>query len=151
MSTPSPYAFNHYYQTQVTTADKREVVLYLYEGVIKYLRQALAALEADDVPEKCQRLTQAMDIIMELACMLDFEQGGEIAVRLNSLYTFALQSLLEANTKKTFEEARKPIGHCLEIITTIRDGWVQILKFTQASTAPQLPEEAAGGRKRFIG
>jgi flagellar protein FliS len=151
LSNSSPYALSHYYQTQVTTADKREVVLYLYEGAIKYLRQALVALEAGDIPEKCQRLSQAMDIIMELACMLDFERGGEIAVRLNSLYTFTLQSLLEANTKKTFEEGKKPIRQCLSIITTIRDGWAQILKYTPSSAAPQQLEDATAGRKRFVG
>ena len=157
MSAYQPYAgslarsVSSYHQTQVTTADKREIVLYLYDGAIRFLNQALEAIERGDVPEKCQQLSRAMDIIMELTCMLDFEQGGEIAVRLSSLYTFAMQNLLHANVTRTPEAAEKPIRHTITIISTIRDGWKQIIKYTSASAAPQEPDDLPGLNRGFIG
>ena len=144
-------SLSSYHQTQVTTADKREIVLYLYDGAIRFLNQALEAVERGDVPAKCQQLSRAMDIVMELTCMLDFEQGGEIAVRLSSLYTFALQSLLQANLEKDLALARKPIRHSITILSIIRDGWKQIIKYTNASSAPQDGGDLPSLGRSFIG
>lgn len=128
MKNSNPYAINHYYQTQVSTADKREIIVLLYDGAIRYMNRAIAALAENNVPDKCKYLTLAMDIVMELTCMLDFEKGGEISKNLSSLYTFTLQELLHANTKNTLEEAEYSIRHSITIMSTLREGWVQILK-----------------------
>ena len=79
MNRGNAFAVSSYHQVQVTTADKREIVLYLYDGTIRFLNRATAAIEAQNVAEKCKCLSKAMDIVMELTCMLDFDKGGDIA------------------------------------------------------------------------
>ncbi len=144
------FAVGYYHQTQVTTADKREIVLYLYEGSIRFMNQAVLALARGDVAEKCCRVTKAMDIIMELTCMLDFDKGCEISERLASLYTFTLQELMQANISREPKAARKSIRHSIGIMTTLCDGWRQILRY--APTANSLAgDDEEHQPKEFVG
>ena len=126
---------NSYYQTQVTTADKREIVLYLYDGAIRFMNQGLKGIEDGNIAERCTNLGRAMDILMELTCMLDFEQGGELAERLNSLYTFAIQQLLLANSGNS--EGVKQVRHAITIVSTVREGWSQMLKASADATSTE--------------
>jgi flagellar protein FliS len=92
--------FETYQETAVCTQSKGRLIVMLYDGAIRFLKQAVVALEEKDYAAKGVLLTKAMDIIFELNTILDMEQGGEVSQNLRSLYNFMHRHLSEANVKK---------------------------------------------------
>ena len=113
------YGAKAYHKTSVETASKEKILLMLYEGCIRNLRKAKAAMEAKNWAEKGAHLGKAQDIINELTNSLNFEIGGEIANQLQGLYLH----LFEQTTKANIENDPQKITHCIKIMETLYKGW----------------------------
>ncbi|RME59809.1 MAG: flagellar export chaperone FliS [Candidatus Dadabacteria bacterium] len=119
-----------YKNVQITTTDKGRLLLMMYEGAIKFLRQAKSGLESNDIPKFCRFLSKAQAIIAELMNTLDFEKGGKIARDLDRLYDFMLFYLTEANLQRDAEKVQKVI----ELIDTIYSAYKEIIENQKEST-----------------
>lgn len=108
-----------YQENSVTTQTRGRLIVLLYEGAIKFLRQALEELEAKHYVEKGQYINKAQAILVELNSCLDLENGGEIAANLRSLYNFMSKHLSEANTMRDPQRIREVIA-CLH---DLNEGW----------------------------
>lgn len=86
-----------YLKTQVTTTSPADVVIMLYDGAIKCLRQAKDEIVAKNYARKGILITRALDIIAELDGCLNIEKGGELAENLHNLYFVCNTKLLRAN------------------------------------------------------
>ncbi|MDZ4786344.1 MAG: flagellar export chaperone FliS, partial [bacterium] len=98
-----------YQSVQVTTADRGRLLLMMYDGAIKFLKQSKAGLEENNIAKFCRFLTKGQAIIAELMNTLDFEKGGEIAKDLDRLYDFMLFYLTEANLYRDAKRVSKVI------------------------------------------
>lgn len=117
-------AHNTYQSVQVTTTDRGRLLLMMYEGAIKFLRQSKAGCEAKDMPKFCRFLSKAQAIIAELMNTLDHEKGGVIARDLERLYDFMLFYLTEANLYRDPVRVQKVIG----LIETIYSAYKEIIE-----------------------
>jgi len=88
-----------YQQTAVTTQNKGRLIVMLYDGAIKFLKQAVGDLAAKDYEAKGRNIAKAQDIIVELNTVLDMDAGGEVAQNLRGLYNFMNNHLTQANVK----------------------------------------------------
>jgi flagellar secretion chaperone FliS len=123
-----------YQSIQVTTTDRGRLLLMMYEGAIKFLKQSKAGLEANDVAKFCRFLSKAQAIIAELMNTLDFEKGGQIARDLDRLYDFMLFYLTEANLYRDAKRISKVIG----LIDTIYSAYKEIIEGEKkAELAPE--------------
>lgn len=113
-----------YQSVQVTTTDRGRLLLMMYEGAIKFLKQSKAGLEANDIAKFCRFLSKAQAIIAELMNTLDFEKGGSIARDLDRLYDFMLFYLTEANLHRDSKRIVKVIG----LIDTIYSAYKEIIE-----------------------
>ena len=84
-------------------ASQEQILLMLYDGAIKFCRQAIAADDAGDTAEKVGKISKAFAIITEFSNSLNQEIGGEIAADLDGLYHFMLRELNKARTDTTGE------------------------------------------------
>lgn len=89
-----------YKETAVATQNKGQLIVMLYEGAIKFLRQAIRDLEKKDYESKSKNITRVLDIITELNVVLDMEAGGEVAQNLRSLYNFMNKHICKASIRK---------------------------------------------------
>lgn len=103
-------AHSQYQTVQVTTTDRGRLLLMMYEGALKFLRQSKAGLEENDMAKFCRFLSKAQAIIAELMNTLDFEKGGQIAKDLDRLYDFMLFYLTEANLHRDVKRITKVIS-----------------------------------------
>jgi flagellar protein FliS len=94
------YGSEIYRQTQVTTVDKGRLIIILYEGAIKFIREAIKAQEAGDIPLKASSINRALDIITELNQSLNMQEGGDIAINLRRIYKFWNDHLLSAKVNR---------------------------------------------------
>ena len=102
--------FNAYQETAVLTQNKGRMIVMLYDGAIKFLKQAIRDLEAKDYIAKGRDISKAQNIILELNTVLDMEAGGEIAQNLRSLYNFMNKHLNQANTQSDARMIREVIN-----------------------------------------
>ena len=108
-----------YKQNSILSQSKEGLIVLLYDGAIKFLRQAIEAIENKDHEKKAKFISKAVDIICELDCCLDTEAGGEIAFNLRRLYDFMRRELLAASAKMDPQRVRDVIA-CLE---DLNEGW----------------------------
>jgi flagellar secretion chaperone FliS len=125
-----------YQATQVQSCSPLEQVVLLYNGVIQFLTKARDAMTQGNLPLRHRGISQSLAIINYLQSTLNLNEGGEIATRLDALYTYVRERILEANM--THQAA--PLDECLSLLNTLREGWAQI------AAAPQGPVPVDRGR-----
>ena len=140
-----------YFQTQVNTTSQGDLLLMLYDGAIKYLRQAKVKIEEKDFAAKGILISKALDIISELDGSLNPNKGGDLAEKLHNLYFFCTMRLFNANLKMDV----KLIDEVLLILSGLRDAYGQIVSTyggamptevqADQSPAPAAPQAQAKG------
>ena len=123
-------AISSYRETRVKTASQGQLVIMLYDEAVKNLDQALELLALNEGGKKnpgniekiSNSVLKAQEIITELIVSLDFEQGGEIAKNLFSLYTWFNKELFEANISQDMRR----ITSVRNLVNELRSAWVEI-------------------------
>ena len=112
-------ALGSYQTVSVGTADPADLVVQLYDGALRFLRQAQKAAAAGDQPAVAKAVNRAHAIIGELDGCLDVEKGGEVAEKLQAIYTFLLRHL----TAGLLEKNPKSIDEAIAILEPLREGF----------------------------
>ncbi len=125
---PSAQKFARLYQTQsVLTTNPGNLVLMLYDGVGRFLAQALDAHSEHDEVARIQKMNttilKAQNILVELRANLDFDAGGDYARDLDRLYEYYIRRLFQANLQKKTE----PIEEVVRLVGELRSGWAEML------------------------
>jgi flagellar secretion chaperone FliS len=84
----------------IPTAPPERLVVMLYDGARRFVREASAAMRAEDHDRVTDRLHRAAAIFEELLSTLDHDRGGELADRLESIYRFCRRHLDEARLER---------------------------------------------------
>ncbi|WP_222928852.1 flagellar export chaperone FliS [Neobacillus piezotolerans] len=111
-----------YQRNQVTTARPEELTLMLYNGGIKFLQQAKAAIDKKDIAKAHSHITRVQDIVTELMVTLNMDY--EISKTILPLYEYMKRRLIEANMAKDSEILNEIEGMFQELRTT----WAQAMK-----------------------
>lgn len=93
----------HYHNNQVLTASPEQILIMLYDGAIRFVRQARQAIDDGRSGDKAHAIGKAVAIVTEFSNTLDYEVGGEIAVDLNRLYDFIVHELAAVNASGDLE------------------------------------------------
>ena len=119
----NPHASPHAYRSSsVMTASPGQLVVMLYDGAGRFLRQAEIAAAEGAWPHATGRLDKADAILDELLVTLDTEQGGEIAERLQGIYVFCKRLLIEARVEREIAK----IAKVASLLADLRDAWAEI-------------------------
>jgi len=111
-----------YQEASVTTADKGQLIVMLYEGAIKFLKLAQKQIETGNHEARNRYMIRAQDIITELNSVLDTEAGGQIAKNFRQLYDFMYRQLLEANIR---QDSAK-IDEVINLLEELNAAWKAI-------------------------
>ncbi|GAB3802856.1 flagellar export chaperone FliS [Virgibacillus kimchii] len=118
-------AVNNPYQTYqnnaVNTASGGELTLMLYNGCIKFIKQAKKEMDANHYEAKNTNIQKAQNIISEL--MLTLDQKVEISKQILPLYEYMQYQLKEANIKNDPALLEEVLGFAVEF----RDTWKQVI------------------------
>jgi flagellar protein FliS len=116
--TPYATAQQAYRDSAILTAPPERLVVMLYDGAHRFLHQAAAAMRDGDLTQTNVRLQRAEAIIEELRSTLNFE-AGEIAHRLEAIYSFSQRHLLDARLKRDPER----IEQVMKLLSELREAW----------------------------
>lgn len=118
----NPYATPQAYrQNSVLTASPGQLVVMLYDGAIRFLRQAELAMEEGAVAHTNDRMQRAEAIIDELLATLNMD-AGEISGRLQAIYTFCRSELIAARIERSPRKIKQVIG----LLSELREAWAEI-------------------------
>ncbi|MCC8191350.1 MAG: flagellar export chaperone FliS [Planctomycetes bacterium] len=144
-----PYARNQYLKTQIETASKEQLVVMLFDGIIRFTELARTAMREKRIEDTHHLLMRAQAIVMELICTVDKEAGGEVAANMMSLHAYAFNCLIVANLKK--DEGK--IDEVQKIYRELREAWTGAMgvlgltgKDEGSADAPAKPLPAATGK-----
>jgi flagellar secretion chaperone FliS len=110
-----------YASDSVLTAAPEKLVVMLYDGALRFLARAAAALRADDIGAAGTALNRAGAIVDELLATLD-PAAGEMAHHLADIYLFCKRELLAAQLKRD----PKRIERVAKLLAELRDAWATI-------------------------
>lgn len=128
-----PAGPNPYLKTKVMTASPEELRLMLYDGALKFCRQARDAVENAEIENTHDNLVRAQKIVMELSNSLRHDMAPELCERLSALYNFIYRRLVDANINKD----TAAIDEAVELIEYERETWQMLIaKVKQEDTQP---------------
>lgn len=112
---------NRYAREAVTTATPSQLVVMLYDRLLKDFTVAETAIAARDIQGSHSALMHAQDIVHELDSSLDISvwRDGEALKR---LYEYVIYELTQANMEKDAVH----VQNARDVIEPIRDAWHQV-------------------------
>jgi len=134
------YQQQQYQQNLIYTATPEQILLMLYDGAIRFTRQAMMAEENGKQAEKLGRISKVMAIIVEFSNTLNHEVGGQIAADLDGLYQFMIRELNAARKDETGEKLKT----VERLLVDLRETWgqaVDINRGQQNETAEMTKQE----------
>ena len=124
-----PYAYR---ESAILTASPEQLVVLLYDGALRFLRQAQAAHGEGAHQHARDRLDRAEAIVDELLATLDLEAGGELAHRLQGIYVFCKRCLMECRLERDPAKA----ATVLRLLGELRGAWAGIAAPAAQAPAP---------------
>ena len=120
-----------YRRTATETSSPGNLVVMLYRGAIRFIRQAAEAIERKDIPKAHTHLIRAQSIVLELRSALS-QDVGPIAQGLDSVYDYCLRRLMDANVAKD----RKAALEVATLLESLLEAWESALSDAAASGVP---------------
>ncbi|SER81363.1 flagellar protein FliS [Gracilibacillus ureilyticus] len=114
--------YQAYQNNSVNTASPGELTLMLYNGSLKFIKQARKAVEEKDYQKKNEMVQKTQNIVRELMVTLD--QDAPITLQMMPLYDFVYHCLTQANVNNDLDQ----LAQAEEILTQFRDTWKEVIK-----------------------
>lgn len=126
MRATNPWA--SYRQVATQTASSGQLVLMLFDGIIRFLERAGGGFGVDDPAEANEVISnnvlRAQAIIHELNSSLNMDEGGPFADNLRQLYYYFDRRLQHSNITKTPEGITEVSAR----VSVLREAWSQMLQ-----------------------
>lgn len=119
-----------YRRTQLFGMSQAELVVMLYQGAIRFLREAVELVGAERYDLSWQRFDRARRIVVHLCGTLN-RDAGEIAEKLSALYAFVIEQITVANARRDVRAAES----CIQILSTLKEGWEGVATQEAAASA----------------
>jgi flagellar protein FliS len=111
-----------YQEHSLDGASPVDLVVALYDGVIRFLYAAISAAEAGDVRARRVAVKRALAILIHLQARLRMDIGGRPAQVLSEFYASMFALILQASVASSTQKFEEVIG----CVRSIRDAWRQV-------------------------
>jgi flagellar protein FliS len=125
----------NYQQQTLMGATGVDLVLALYDGLIRFLYRAIQCTEDKDISGRRIAVSRALDILMYLQARLRPDVGGSTAQSLSDFYAAMFTLALEASHYESVEQFQEVIAS----VRNVRDAWLIAAKDPDANRV--LPRE----------
>ena len=105
-----------------------DLVVALYDGIIRFLYASIDAVERADAEERRAAVKRALDIIIHLQARLRMDVGGRPAEVLSEFYASIFAQILQASQSASVLK----FTHAIDCVRNVRDAWREVAKETNA-------------------
>jgi flagellar protein FliS len=113
-----------YQQQALNSASAVDLVVALYDGILRFLYAAIEGVERGDPTARRLAVRRALDIIIHLQARLRMDVGGRPAEALSEFYASIFAQILKASqsaSKAKFE-------HAIDCVRNVRDAWREVAR-----------------------
>ena len=148
----------NYRQQTLAVMNRVEMIVALYDGMIRFLHCAIAGIESGDVAGRRQSIGRVLEILVYLQARLRPDVGGQSAVVLSEFYAAMYAQCVRASRDASVALCEQTIRD----VRNVRDAWGKaaesessatesarerqmhqhLLENRQSSAANSLPSEA---------
>jgi flagellar protein FliS len=132
-----------YQEHVLDSASAVDLVVALYDGIIRFLYSASAAVERGDAEARRTAVKRALDIIVHLQARLRMDVGGRPAQVLSEFYATIFAQILQASQSASIQK----FEHAIECVRNVRDAWRQVAKDPEVNPAPMQVTSISSGRR----
>ena len=136
-----------YLKTRVMTARPEELRLMLFDGAIKFCRQARHAMPLKDFDSSFTALTKAKNILLELQTSLNPKADSDLCGKLSSLYNYMYLRLVDAN----IERDETAIDEVIGLLEFERETWGMVIKKLEQERQGESPTPVAPSETQVRG
>jgi flagellar protein FliS len=122
----------------VENASAAGLVMILMDLLVSDLKNAIAAMEAEDIEKRTTELKHGFLVLQQLHGSVDMENGGDAAKHFCAFYSAIRCKMLEAQIKKSPEILK----HQIELLMDVRQAWQQASTPTPVATSVGSPDSA---------
>ncbi|HSY70859.1 MAG TPA: flagellar export chaperone FliS [Alloacidobacterium sp.] len=112
---------SNYQQQSVAGMNGVELIIALYDGMVRFLHRAIEATEAGNVHERRIAVKRILDILMHLQSRLRMDVGGP-AKTLSEFYAAVFALCLDGSRLSSTERFHEAI----QCILRVREAWQQV-------------------------
>lgn len=135
-----------YQEHALESASAVELVVALYDGIIRFLYAAGAAVERGDELARRTAVKRALDIIIHLQARLRMDVGGRPAQALSEFYATTFAQILQASQSASLNK----FEHAIDCVRNVRDAWREVARDPQVNPVPtQVMAMSGGSRSGF--
>jgi len=128
---------NRYKQNKVMLSSPGEILLALYDGAIRFCRQARVAIEQKNPAEKGQKIGSVMAILTELSATLDHDRAPDLCENLARLYDYLIDRLQFASINLDTEALDEVTKH----LERLRETWAEAIRVAAQEEAQEPANE----------
>jgi len=137
-----------YQEHALESASAVELVVALYDGIVRFLYGAIAAVERGDEAARRTAVKRALDIIIHLQARLRMDVGGRPAQALSEFYATVFAQILQASQSSSLNKFQ----HAIDCVRNVRDAWREVARDPEVNPAPpQAMAMTASGNTDFGG
>lgn len=131
----------NYQQQSVAGMNGVELIVALYDGMVRFLYRAIQAIEADDVAERRIAIKRTLDILMHLQSRLRMDIGGSSAKALAEFYAAIFALCIDGSRLASTARLKEAIS----CIRDVREAWhiisrdAEVLRVLQENRQPGIP------------
>src|SRR5579871_3027685 len=126
-----------YQEHALEGASAVDLVVALYDGMVRFLYAAIEAVERGDTTGRRAAVKRVLDIIIHLQARLRMDVGGRPAEALSEFYASIFAQILQAS-----QAASKPkFEHAIHCVRNVREAWRQVAR--DPAVNPRPPPDAA--------
>jgi len=122
----------NYREHALEGASAVELVVALYDGILRFLYAAGDAVDRGDAVARRIAVKRALDIIIHLQARLRMDVGGRPAQALSEFYASIFAQILQASQSAS----RQKFEHAIDCVRNVRDAWRQAAKDPDAAPLP---------------
>ena len=127
------YGRHRYKQNRLTTAQPGDLVVMLYDGMLKFMDLAIDGCEENDMSKLGANLSKALDIVAYLQAVLRTDHAPDLSQSLDHTYTSWSLFLVQANMGRDADEMRRIRLQ----MQGLRDAWDEANRQIQTADAEQ--------------
>jgi len=134
---------NPYLRTKILTASPEELRLMLYDGALKFARQARTAIENGKVEEGYNAVMRTQKIVLELSSSLNHQVDAKLCEKLSALYTYIYRLLVDAH----MDRVPAKIDEAVKLLEYERETWVMLMRKTGQDPAAKAKDQITGAQQ----
>ncbi len=122
---------SNYREHALEGASAVDLVVALYDGIVRFLYEAIDAVERGDAEGRRAAVKRALDIIIHLQARLRMDVGGRPAQVLSEFYASVFAQILQASQSASVTK----FIHAIDCVRNVRDAWREVARETSSDPA----------------